>query len=147
MTNMQQDLQAAGVTGGPSHLLDSPSQWFLPFAAATTTAPQERKAPAPAINHADASSSTAPKAQGDEISRSNSSSGGGSRIGVGLLMENIKAAHMCLESLEVMDSIEPIKIMGVKCEARHAAWIVYMLLVLLFVMFQYAFAGEVKFTG
>lgn len=61
-------------------------------------------------------------------------------------VDSIKAAHMCLESLEVMDTVEPIRIMGIKCEARHSAAILYALLLLLFVLFQYALMGRIAFS-
>lgn len=133
ITNMQQDMQAR-MEG--RLVSSSPSQWFLPSAP-----PQGGKAhtlPVPP------NTSNTAGVDGVHMSQND---GGYSHTHSMLLAENIKAAHMCLESLEVMDCIEPIKIMGIKCEARHAAWIVYMLLVLMFVMFQYALAGKVSFTG
>jgi hypothetical protein len=49
-----------------------------------------------------------------------------------------------LSSVQVMDAVQPVRLMGIKCEGRTAVMIVYTLFLALLAILQYAYSGNIS---
>jgi hypothetical protein len=58
-----------------------------------------------------------------------------------LLNTSLCALRNALGSLQVMDAVQPVRVLGIKCEGRTAVVMVYTLFLFLVWLLQYAFFG------
>ena len=55
----------------------------------------------------------------------------------------IDAAYAVTHSISIMNEVHPIRIFGVVANARTSAFIIYVLVVSLYVLFQYSSSGQI----
>lgn len=51
-----------------------------------------------------------------------------------------------LTACEVMDFVQPVRVLGIKCEGRTAVVMVYTLFLFLVGLFQYIYSGDFTFS-
>lgn len=60
------------------------------------------------------------------------------------LKAGIEAAYTVTHSVSIMNEVHPIRIFGVVANARTSAFIIYVVLVFLYVFFQYTSSGKIQ---